>query len=111
MKQIDPISLKEKIDNEEDFQLVDIRDEYEFEICCIGGDKINMYSMVDNLEKISKDKDVIIYCRTGTRCINLWACANVFKEKVDETIKIGTEAGYDLDHLRPVLDAIRSSSS
>ena len=26
MKQIDPISLKEKIDNEEDFQLVDIRD-------------------------------------------------------------------------------------
>ena len=50
MKQIDPISLKEKIDNEEDFQLVDIRDEYEFEICCIGGDKINMYSIIDNLE-------------------------------------------------------------
>ena len=71
MKQIDPISLKEKIDNEEDFQLVDIRDEYEFEICCIGGDKINMYSIIDNLENISKDKDVIIYCRTGTRSSNI----------------------------------------
>ena len=34
-----------------------------------------------------------------------------FKEKVDETINIGTKAGYDLDHLRPMLDAIRSSSS
>ena len=33
------------------------------------------------------------------------------KEKVDETIKMGTDAGYDLDHLRPMLDAIRSSSS
>ena len=71
MKQIDPISLKEKIDNEEDFQLVDISDEYEFEICCIGGDKINMYSIFDNLEKISKEKDVIIYCRTGTRSSNI----------------------------------------
>ena len=71
MKQIDPISLKEKIDNEEDFQLVDIRDEYEFESCCSGGDKINMYSIIDNLEKISKDKDVIIYCRTGTRSSNI----------------------------------------
>ena len=33
------------------------------------------------------------------------------KKDVDETINIGTEAGYDLDHLRPMLDAIRSSSS
>ena len=56
MKQIDPISLKEKIDNEEDFQLVDIRDEYEFEICCIGGDKINMYSIFDNLERSLKKR-------------------------------------------------------
>ena len=30
-----------------------------------------MYSIVDNLEKISKDKDVIIYCRTGTRSSNI----------------------------------------
>lgn len=60
---------------------------------------------------IDRNKKTLAYCRTGTRCINLWACANVFKEKVDETIKMGTEAGYDLDHLRPMLDAIRSSTS
>ena len=60
---------------------------------------------------LDSNKKTLAYCRTGTRCINLWACANVFKEKVDETIKMGTEAGYDLDHLRPMLDAIHSSSS
>jgi sulfide:quinone oxidoreductase len=60
---------------------------------------------------LDKNQKTLAYCRTGTRCINLWACANVFKEKVDETIKMGTEAGYDLDHLRPMLDAIHSNSS
>ena len=111
MKQIDPISLKEKIDNEEDFQLVDIRDEYEFEICCIGGDKINMYSIVDNLEKISKDKDVIIYCRTGTRSITLWAFASCNNMEVDEILGAVTEAGYDLNHLRDVFTGYKASLS
>ena len=39
-----------------EFQLVDIRDEYEYDICCIGGEKINMYSIIDNLDKLSKKK-------------------------------------------------------
>ena len=81
---------------------------------------INLPMIPGNLESeliletkkiLDKNQKTLAYCRTGTRCINLWACANVFKEKVDETIKMGTEAGYNLDHLRPMLDAIRSSSS
>tara|TARA_B100000287_G_scaffold80127_1_gene72547 strand:+ start:170 stop:490 length:321 start_codon:yes stop_codon:yes gene_type:complete len=68
MKNISPIQLKELIESSNnDFQLIDIRDEYEFDICCIGGEKINMYSITDNLDKLSREKKIIIYCRTGSR--------------------------------------------
>ena len=68
MKNISPIQLKELIESSNnDFQLIDIRDEYEFDICCIGGEKINMYSITDSLDKLSREKKIIIYCRTGSR--------------------------------------------
>ena len=68
MKIISPVQLKELIDSSNnDFQLIDIRDEYEFDICCIGGEKINMYSITDSLNKLSREKKIIIYCRTGSR--------------------------------------------
>ena len=68
MKNISPIQLKELIESSNnDFQLIDIRDEYELDICCIGGEKINMYSITDNLDKLSREKKIIIYCRTGSR--------------------------------------------
>lgn len=68
MKIISPVQLKELIDSSNnDFQLIDIRDEYEFDICCIGGEKINMYSITDSLDKLSRKKKIIIYCRTGSR--------------------------------------------
>ena len=68
MKIISPVHLKELIDSSNnDFQLIDIRDEYEFDICCIGGEKINMYSITDSLDKLSREKKIIIYCRTGSR--------------------------------------------
>tara|TARA_B110000263_G_scaffold92749_1_gene81061 strand:+ start:1655 stop:1972 length:318 start_codon:yes stop_codon:yes gene_type:complete len=71
MKNISPIVLKEMIDNKDDFQLIDIRDDYEIDICCIGGDKINMYSIPDNIDKINKESKVVIYCRTGIRSSNI----------------------------------------
>ena len=61
MKIISPVQLKELIDSSNnDFQLIDIRDEYEFDICCIGGEKINMYSITDSLDKLSREKKIII---------------------------------------------------
>ena len=52
-------------------QLIDVRDEYEHDICCIGGEKINMYSITDNIDKLSKNKKIIVYCRTGVRSANI----------------------------------------
>ena len=60
---------------------------------------------------IDQTKKTLAYCRTGTRCINLWACANAIDNDIDETIKLATDAGYDLDHLIPLLEVLNSTSS
>ena len=71
MKIISPMELKAMMDSGNEFQLIDIRDDYEYNICCIGGEKINMYSIPDNIDKISRNNKVIIYCRTGVRSGNI----------------------------------------
>ena len=71
MKSISPLELKAMMDSGVEFQLIDIRDDYEYNICCIGGEKINMYSIPDNIDKISRNNKVIIYCRTGVRSGNI----------------------------------------
>ena len=71
MKSISPMELKAMMDSGNEFQLIDIRDDYEYNICCIGGEKINMYSIPDSIDKISRNNKVIIYCRTGVRSGNI----------------------------------------
>jgi len=67
MKEISVSELKALRDNKADFQLIDVREEHELEICEIGGTHIPMGDVMDNLDKISKDKQVIIHCRSGAR--------------------------------------------
>jgi adenylyltransferase/sulfurtransferase len=67
MKEITVVELKKLIDTNADFQLIDVREENEIEICNIGGQHIPMGDVMDNLDKISKSKQVIIHCRSGAR--------------------------------------------
>lgn len=67
MKEITVRELKTKLDNAENFQLIDVREENERAFANIGGDHILMDSIADKIDKISKDKDVVIYCRSGVR--------------------------------------------
>ena len=67
MKEITCSELKKMIDSKEDFQLIDVREEHEVEIASIGGELIPMGELINNLNKISKDKKVVIYCRSGQR--------------------------------------------
>ena len=69
------------------------------------------YEVGDYINLIDQNKKTLAYCRTGTRCINLWACANAIDNNIDETIELATDAGYDLDHLNPLLDVLNSNSS
>ena len=67
MKEISVQELKQLIDNKKDFQLIDVREEYEFDEANINGELIPMGEVMDNLDKISKDKQVVIHCRSGKR--------------------------------------------
>lgn len=67
MKEVTCPELKKMMDAEEDFQLIDVREEHEADIASIGGELIPMGEVMDNLDKISKEKKVIVYCRSGKR--------------------------------------------
>ncbi len=67
MKSITVKELKEMMDKGEDFQLIDVREEYEYEVGNLKGISIPLSTVIQNQEKISKDKKVIIHCRSGKR--------------------------------------------
>lgn len=67
MKEITVSELKSLMDNKADFQLIDVREAQEVEVCQIGGEHIPMGDVMDNLDKISRDKQVIVHCRSGAR--------------------------------------------
>jgi adenylyltransferase/sulfurtransferase len=67
MKEITVEELKELKDSGGDFQLIDVREPHEYDICNLEGELIPMGQIPNNVTKISKDKQVIIYCRSGKR--------------------------------------------
>lgn len=67
MQEITVKELKAMMDAKEDFQLIDVREQYEYDICQIGGELIPMGEVADNIDRIAKDKKVIVHCRSGKR--------------------------------------------
>ncbi len=67
MKEITVTELKKLKDSNADFQLIDVREQHEVDSCAIGGEHIPMGEVMDNLNKISKDKQVIVHCKMGGR--------------------------------------------
>lgn len=51
----------------EDFQLIDVREPYEYDIANLDGELIPLNTVLDNIDKISSDKKVIVHCRSGKR--------------------------------------------
>jgi rhodanese-related sulfurtransferase len=67
MEEITVEELKRKIDNGEDFQLIDVRETFEYEVSNLGGENIPLSGIMIESDKIATDKPVIIQCRSGKR--------------------------------------------
>ncbi|SDR90133.1 Rhodanese-related sulfurtransferase [Mucilaginibacter mallensis] len=67
MKEISVQELKEKMDNHEDFQLIDVREDFEYEVSNLGGTLIPLGGILIEADKVSRDKPVIVQCRSGKR--------------------------------------------
>jgi rhodanese-related sulfurtransferase len=67
MKEISVQELKEKQDKGEDFQLIDVREDFEYEMSNLGGLSIPLGGILIESEKIDKDKPVVVMCRSGKR--------------------------------------------
>jgi len=67
MKEITVQELKQLIDEKKDYQLIDVREEYEFDEANLKGELISMGEVIENVEKISKEKQVVVHCRSGKR--------------------------------------------
>ncbi len=71
MKEVTVQELKEMMDKNSDFQLIDVREPHEYDICNLGGELIPQGEIPHSVARISKDKKVIVQCRSGARSGNM----------------------------------------
>ena len=67
MQEITVKELKQKIDNKESFQLIDVRETFEYEMSNLNGENIPLSGVLIETDKISMNKPVIVHCRSGKR--------------------------------------------
>ncbi len=67
MKAINVQELNQLKSSSTPFQLIDVREMNEREICSLGGTLIPMNQIPSRITEIHKDQQVIIYCRAGMR--------------------------------------------
>lgn len=67
VKEVTVQELKQLMDNGTDHQLIDVREQYEYEIVNIGGELVPLGTIEDSLDKFRSDKRVVMLCRSGVR--------------------------------------------
>ncbi|MCB0397859.1 MAG: molybdopterin-synthase adenylyltransferase MoeB [Flavobacteriales bacterium] len=69
MKEISVQELKAWKDNNEEFQLIDVREAHEYEIVNLNGELMPLSQLpnMDLGEKVSRDKKVVVHCKMGGR--------------------------------------------
>ena len=67
IKEISVKELKQKLDNKDDLQLIDVREADEKQIADIGGELIPLSEISAAPDRVARDKPVVIYCRSGGR--------------------------------------------
>lgn len=67
VKEITAQEYKTLVAENADFQLIDVRESFEYEESNLGAILIPLGDVMNHVEKISKDKQVVIHCRSGKR--------------------------------------------
>jgi adenylyltransferase/sulfurtransferase len=67
MKEITARELRQMREQGVAFELIDVREPYETEVCSIGGKPLPMSQLMDHLAEIPRDKPVVLHCRSGSR--------------------------------------------
>ena len=81
--------LKKMSESNEDFILVDVREEHEWDICKIEGARLIPLSRIINgdidiLENIKTDKQIVLHCHTGARSAE---ALNILRNKGFKNLK------------------------
>ena len=82
--------LKEKFETDDDFQLIDIREKYEFNDFNIGGINIPMDDVIKHLRKLNVNKPIVFCCNEGLKS---QALIIVLKRKLTNTQLYSLEGG------------------
>jgi len=67
VKEITVQELHDLIEKDSDFQLIDVREKFEYEVANLNGELIPLRSLIENAAKISRNKKVVLHCRSGQR--------------------------------------------
>ena len=67
VKEITVKELEAWKDENKDFQLIDVREGYEYDIANLGGELIPLAEVEKEVNKIASDKEVVVHCRSGKR--------------------------------------------
>ncbi|HJW27999.1 MAG TPA: molybdopterin-synthase adenylyltransferase MoeB [Saprospiraceae bacterium] len=67
VEEITVLELQDWIRSGKDFQLIDVREPYEYDIANLGGTLIPKNEILRHLAEINADRPVVIHCRSGKR--------------------------------------------
>ena len=67
IKEISSLEFKKMIAENIDFQLIDVREQYEYDVANLGGTLIPLSILSQKTDLISKEKQVVVHCKSGTR--------------------------------------------
>jgi molybdopterin/thiamine biosynthesis adenylyltransferase/rhodanese-related sulfurtransferase len=71
VRQLNVHELKNWMDSGEEFELIDVREPFEFDLANLDGKLIPMNTIPSSIDAISKDKKVVVHCHHGIRSANV----------------------------------------
>lgn len=104
--EMDPVELRDRLDQEQPLVLVDVREPHEREIADlpeVGQHRIPVDQFIERMDELDPDDPVVLYCRSGAR--SMWAARNLAANGFEQVWNLkGGVLGWRED-VDPSLDA------